>query len=89
MVTEFSKFVPVRLTALKIKIDGDVTYLGLIKWAKVKTAPRTMQIPPTMIYAIPMNGFLPPTTVVVVMTIDFVPPNIVTRKSAINQQPSH
>lgn len=46
----------------------------------VKSAPRTMQTPPTTTYAIPIKGFWPPITVRVEISIDFVPPYSVTGK---------
>jgi hypothetical protein len=50
-----------------------LTNLGLIKCVAVKSAPRTMQMPPTTTYAIPRKGFFPPMTVRVESRIDLVP----------------
>jgi hypothetical protein len=49
------------------------TNLGLIKCVAVKSAPRTMQMPPTTTYAMPRKGFLPPMMVRVESRMDFVP----------------
>ena len=56
-----------------IKCRWENTNLGFTRCVIVKTAPRSMQRPPTTIYTIPKNGLRPPITVRVVMTIDLVP----------------
>ena len=48
-------------------------YLGLNKCAMANAVPKTMHIPATTTYAMPMKGFLPPITDRVDMRMDLVP----------------